>query len=637
MNPIWSPSKDRVQNSELKRFIDYLNIDSVNNYESLYQYSIDSSDKFWKNIFSFYNISFEGDLDPAYKDKSFDSYTWFENVRLNFSKNLLKNGRDEDVALVSRVENGNRRTTTYKDLRANVSGLSKSLRPIISKGDVLACYMPNISQTIEAMLATTALGGVFTSTSADFGIEGVVDRFGQSRPKVLITVSGYEYNGKYFDLRERVKKITETIDSIEKVIFVDYLERKDDISSISNACFYNDFFEQSTDDIEFVNVSFSDPLYIMYSSGTTGKPKCIVHSVGGTLLQHVKELGLHTDLKADKNIFFFTTCGWMMWNWLVSSLYFGSTVILYEGSPAYPTFIDYLKLIEDENIHIFGTSPKFLRALSDTQVSLDSIKMDTLETILSTGAPLLEDQFEFVYNNFKKDILLASISGGTDIIGCFFLGCPINPIYSGRLQVRGLGMHATSIDESGVEVLGREGELVCLSSFPSRPIYFLNDPENERINDAYFNKINGLWYHGDYIKIDEYGIEVLGRSDSTLNPGGVRIGTAEIYRQTEVLSYIEDSVCVGKQVNGDVDVWLFVVMKEHEELTTERIKEIKRLIKTNTTPRHMPRRVMSVPSIPYTRSGKKMEIAVTKLINGKELNNIEAVSNPDSLSFYKDI
>ncbi len=635
MQPLWSPSKDRIDKSELTRYISFLKNKDVFDYDSLYKFSIDHRDEFWKSLITFYDIKFSGSLDPAYDDLGFDNYSWFKNTQLNFAENLLRSGVDSNESLISRLENGKRSSLTYGDLKSTVNGLSRKLSSHISKGDVLACYMPNISETVISMLGVTSLGGVFTSTSCDFGVEGVTDRFGQSKPKVLVTVAGYEYNGKYFDLRDRIVEITRKVSSIEKVIIVDYLDKSDDISMIESACYYHDFFKPVEGEIQYTQVPFSSPLYIMYSSGTTGKPKCIVHSVGGTLLQHVKELGLHTDLTQDKSIFFFTTCGWMMWNWLVSSLYFGSRVILYEGSPAYPTFKDYMKLIESEKINIFGTSPKFLRALSDTGLSFDDIDLSSLESVLSTGAPLLDDQYEYVYNSFKSDLLLASISGGTDVLGCFFLGCPVKPVYSGRLQVRGLGMEVVSVDDAGEIVNGVEGELACLSSFPSRPLCFLNDHDNSRINEAYFSQVPGVWYHGDYILIDSYGIQVLGRSDSTLNPGGVRIGTAEIYRQTEVIDYIEDSVCVGKKVDGDVEIWLFIVLKDNLELGHEQIREIKKLIKDNTTPRHMPRRVIQTKAIPYTRSGKKMEVAVTKLINGKDLNNLEAISNPECLSFYK--
>lgn len=636
---LWSPSKERIESTSMYRFLKKMQQKyslGGDDYQTLHQFSVDNSEAFWSELIEFFEVQVSGDLTPACQDHGFSQYAWFPKAELNFAQNLLKSGQDSKTAIISVLENGSRKEISYHDLRRSVAGLSQSLSAYISPDDVLACYMPNISETVEAMLATTSLGGIFTSTSCDFGIEGVVDRFGQSRPKVLVSCAGYEYNGKYFDLTQKLKAIVEQVDSIEKVIIVDFVGKGFDCTQVPNSVLWSDFFTPCESEINFVQRKFSDPLYIMYSSGTTGKPKCIVHSTGGTLLQHVKELGLHTDLNENKNIFYFTTCGWMMWNWLVSSLYFGGTTILYEGSPAYPSFNEFVKIIEREKIHIFGTSPKFLRALEDSQTNIADVDLSTLETILSTGAPLLPDQFEYVYKNFKSDLLLASISGGTDIIGCFFLGNPILPVYAGELQCSGLGMNTACFNDEGVEVIDAEGELVCKSSFPSRPIYFLSDESGERIKSAYFDHFPGVWHHGDFISISKEGrVKVLGRSDATLNPGGVRIGTAEIYRQTETLSYLEDSICVGKQVDGDVEVQLFVKMNTGEELSTERIKEIKKLIKDNTTPRHVPRRVMAIQDIPYTRSGKKMELAVAKLINGRALNNIEAVANPECLEEYK--
>lgn len=642
-NLLWSPSESRIKSSELYSFFNYMkekySLPGECDYDTLYKFSINRPQIFWTEIFHYYKISFEGDLNPACEDLGFENYTWFKNVKLNFAKNLLKNGHDNDCALIEIIENHSTREITYKDLRSNVKGLSLALKNYLKEGEVLACYMSNTAQTITSMLACSSLGGVFTSTSCDFGIEGVLDRFGQSNPSVLVAAASYMYGGKVFDQLPKIKEIANKIPSIKKILIVDILGLGIDnevFASIPNAQMYEDFFKPENGEIRYTLRKFSDPQYIMYSSGTTGKPKCIVHSVGGTLLQHVKELGLHSDLKRDKNIFFFTTCGWMMWNWLVSSLYFGSKITLYEGSPAHPSFNEYVSIIEKYKINIFGTSPKYLKALQDSNTNLSSINLNSLETILSTGAPLLPEQYDYVYSAFKADLLLASISGGTDILGCFFLGSPINKVYRGELQVRGLGMAVSCFDEQGRENGDGEGELVCLKSFPSRPIYFLNDIDNKKINEAYFNTFKGVWHHGDFIQItNNLGARVLGRSDATLNPGGVRIGTAEIYRQTESLNFIEDSICVGHQNDGDVDVILFVKLKNGQELNPEMIKEIKRVIKVNTTPRHVPRRVIQVTDIPYTRSGKKVELAVTKLINKRAITNLEAIVNPDCLAEYK--
>lgn len=637
---LWSPSQQRISESNLNNFFQSLknkfSLPGELDYQTLHKFSVNRPQYFYDELFSFFDIKFQGSLNPAYQDLGFKKYSWYENVGLNFCENLLKKGKDEKIALIERLESGRDKKITYGQLRKIVSGLQKALKPFLKENDVLACYMPNTSHTVISMLAATSLGGVFTSTSCDFGIEGVVDRFGQSRPKVLVAARSYMYGGKVFDQTEKICEIVDKVSSIEKVILVDFVDSEINFKNVPKSELWQDFFSEDENAISYTVRKFGDPLYIMYSSGTTGKPKCIVHGVGGTLLQHVKELGLNSDLKEDKTIFFFTTCGWMMWNWLVSSLYFGATIVLYEGSPAHPTFNEYLKIIEKYKINIFGTSPKYLKALSDFNADLKSIDLSSLETILSTGSPLLPEQFDYVYDHFKKDVLLGSISGGTDILGCFFLASPINPVYRGELQVRGLGMDVQAFNDNGQAIIEEEGELVCLKSFPSRPIYFLNDSTCEKINDAYFSRYENIWYHGDYIKITNYGgCVVLGRSDATLNPGGVRIGTAEIYRQTETINYIEDSICVGHNFEGDVDVILFVKLKSGFELNSDKIKEIKKVIKDNTTPRHVPKRVIQVSDIPYTRSGKKVEMAVSKLINGKSINNLEAIANPGCLNEYQ--
>ena len=638
MESLWTPSKERIENSQMTLFKNYLNKEhslSLESYSDLHAFSVKNTEVFWKSIINFNHISYTGSLDPALLEHSFENYTWFTGVSLNFAENLLKKGRDSDIALNFQHESKLTRLVSYAELRTEVKALQTYLKTLMKDGDVLAAYMPNIPETVTSMLATTSFGGVFTSTSCDFGIEGVLDRFGQSEPKVLIAAVGYSYGDKYFNLEEKLLEIEKRIPSLEKIILVDFLGKGVDTSKFTKAVEYKKIINENRSDskIEFTKVPFSHPLYIMYSSGTTGKPKCIVHSQGGTLLQLVKELGLHSDLTINKKIFFFTTCGWMMWNWLMGSLYFGSTVVLYEGSPASPSPEYFFNIIERVGINIFGTSPKFLKALEDTNAKFGNYP--TLETILSTGSPLLPEQYDFVYNKIKKDVLLGSISGGTDIVSCFMLACPILPVYRGEIQCRGLGMDVQALDDKGQSVIGVEGELVCAQTFPSRPVYFLNDENKQKIKAAYFDQIPGVWTHGDFVKVTERGgVIVYGRSDATLNPGGVRIGTAEIYRQTEGLDYIVDSLCVGKPVDGDVDVMLFVKLKSGEELTLERKKQIKDLIKKNTTPRHVPREIHVITDIPYTRSGKKVELAVTRILSGKPVTNLEALTNPDSLKEY---
>lgn len=628
---LWTPTKERAENSQMKKFQESLGV--VGDYKSFHDFSIKNSKDFWNGLIDFYSLTYEGSLDPALSEGGFDHYRWYPNVQLSFAENLLKRGRDSAIAFNFQHESGKNKKITYKEVREKTAGLAHFLKDYLAVGDVLAAYMPNIPETAIAMLATSSVGGVFTSTSCDFGIAGVLDRFSQSKPKVLIAAVGYEYNGKYFDLHDRLKEIEENLPSLESLILVDFLGRGIDLSRFKKAMSLESLY-QTKAELSFKKLPFAHPLYIMYSSGTTGKPKCIVHSQGGTLLGHLKELGLHSDLTDKKKIFFFTTCGWMMWNWLVSSLTFGAEIILYEGSPAYPSPEHYFKIIDREGISIFGTSPKFLKALEDTNAQMNS-EFPTLETILSTGSPLLPEQYDYVYQHVKKDVQLSSISGGTDIIGCFMLGNPILPVYRGEIQCKGLGLDVRAINERGESLIEQEGELVCAQTFPNRPIAFLNDPDDEKLKAAYFDQNKGLWTHGDYIKITTHGgVIVYGRSDATLNPGGVRIGTAEIYRQTESLSFILDSLCVGKNVEGDVDVLLFVKMKEGEELTAERVKQIKQLIKQNTTPRHVPRFIYVVSDIPYTRSGKKVELAVAKILQGKAVTNVEAIANPECLSEY---
>ena len=637
---IWMPNEKRTNAAQIiafQKIVEKKYKLKFNNYEEFHRWTVEKED-FWAELFEYFSLSYSGELSPICPDITFDKYTWFPNVKINFAENLLNSKslfEGDKFAFIFAHENTTQNKISYDQLKGEVASMSHHLRKYLNQGDVLGAFMPNILETAVAMLATSALGGVFTSSSCDFGVEGVVDRFGESKPQVLIAATGYEYNGKYFDQIPKLIEIEKKLPQLKQIILIDFLgkNKSQDISKIPKSIMYGSWERISK--IDFVQVPFSSPLYIMYSSGTTGKPKCIVHSVGGTLLQHIKELGLHCDLNKSKTILFFTTCGWMMWNWLMSSLFFKSTIVLYEGSPTFPDFAAYMNLIDKYKINIFGTGPKYLKALQDSSFRSHS-HYPTLETLISTGAPLLPEQYDYVYKNIKKDILLGSISGGTDIIGCFMLCNPTLPVIRGEIQCLGLGMAVKSFNQKGMPVIEEEGELVCTKSFPSRPIYFLNDPKNEKIKHAYFNVYEKTWYHGDFVKIKKSGgVEVLGRSDATLNPGGVRIGTAEIYQQTEKFSYIVDSLCVGHDFLGDVQVILFVKMKSGEILTESRILEIKNEIRKNTSPRHVPHSFFAVNDIPYTRSGKKMELIVARIINKKEIKGAESMANSECLEEYK--
>lgn len=639
MNDIlWNASPSRIEKSSIYDFMRDL---PVKNYPQLHQWSVDHPEDFWLKVMTYFDVIREGQDTPVCHDLSFETYGWFPNVRLNFAENLLRHAHTEQsgkIALNSIHETQEKRRVSYRDLKKQTSKVVKVLTDSgFKQGDVLGAWMPNVPETVIAMLASTSLGGIFTSTSCDFGVEGVIDRFGQSKPKVLVAAASYSYNGKKIDLLPKIAELAKRLESVEKIIIVDILGSDEDLTVIDRSITWKGVMENiSEQEIDFVKVPFGAPLYIMYSSGTTGKPKCIVHGVGGTLLQHLKELSLHCDLNERKNIMFFTTCGWMMWNWLVSALALGSEVTLYEGSPSYPSLGEFAQLINKEKIHIFGTSPKFLKALEDTEQE-PTASFDCLETVLSTGAPLMPEQFDFVYKYFGHDLHLASISGGTDILGCFMLGNPLVPVRRGEIQAAGLGMAVSSFGPDGKELpKGEEGELVCTKSFPSQPISFLNDTNDEKLKEAYFNHFPGVWHHGDFIHMTkEGGVVVHGRSDATLNPGGVRIGTAEIYRQTESLEWIEDALCVGRTHDGEVEVVLFIKVKDGAEFNQSNIDEIKSLIRKETTPRHVPGHIFKVSGIPYTRSGKKMELAITRILAGKALTNLEAVANPECLDEYK--
>ncbi len=641
--PIWSPGPARRQTANIRRFIDLLRTEldpKIHDYWDLYRFSIAQPDVFWRAVWEFGGvIGKPGDqaVDDVYK---MPGAKWFPQARLNFAENLLR-FRDEQSALVFCSETGQRSELSYAGLYRAVARTAAALRAHgIRPGDRVAGYMPNLPETIIAMLATTSIGAIWSSCSPDFGVAGAVDRLGQIQPRLLFCAAAYSYNGKTHDCLDKVRRIATEVSSIERVVVVPYVNPDADLSALENAVWLADFEDQQASEVQFEQLPFDHPLYILYSSGTTGAPKCIVHGAGGTLLQHIKELSLHTNLRRTDRICYFTTCGWMMWNWMVSSLAVGATVVLYEGSPFYPGPGAMFDLIDEQEISIFGTGAKAISAWEKAGIKpRESHKLNSLVTLLSTGSPLAPESFDYVYRDIKPNLCLASISGGTDIVSCFALGCPIIPVYRGELQCPGLGM-ATEIrrDDGSRAAPDETGELCCTLSFPSMPVFFWGDEDGSKYHSAYFEKFPGIWSHGDFAKQTSHGGFIIhGRSDATLNPGGVRIGTAEIYRQVEKLDEVLESLCVGQDWEDDVRVVLFVKLREGHELNDALQERIRKSIRQETTPRHVPARIVQVADIPRTNSGKIVELAVRNIIHGRPVNNTDALANPDSLELYRDL
>ena len=641
---LWKPSEERIKKTNMYRFMNFINEtynQNFNEYAPLYRWSIENISEFWAAFWKFTDVIHSKPYEQVVDDVTkMPGANWFLGARLNFAENLLRY-RDDQIALIFKGEAQASTRMTYAQLYDEVARLARALRDLgIQPGDRVVGFMPNMPESIIAMLAATSLGATWSSCSPDFGIKGVLDRFGQIKPRVLFTANGYSFKGKKLDSIERISNILKELPSIEKVVVVPYTEQKADIGAIANAVHYQDFrSSESGLEIEFEQLPFDHPLYIMYSSGTTGLPKCMVQSAGGILVHHLKELMLHSDLKREDTIFYFTTCGWMMWNWLTSSLAVGATLVLFDGNPFHPHPAALWEMAQDEKITVFGTSAGYIAALQNAGVTPGkTFDLTPLRAVFSTGSPLSIEGFKFIYEEVKADLQLASIAGGTDLNGCFAIGNPMLPVYAGELQCRPLAMDVRAFDELGNELIDEQGELVCCKPFPSMPIYFWDDPDGSKYHSAYFDVYPNTWRHGDFVTVTERGsVVMLGRSDATLNPGGVRIGTAEIYRQLEQMEEIDDSVVVGQDWNNDVRVILFVKPAEGLELTDELKNKIKRTIRTNASPRHVPAKIIAVPAVPYTLNMKKVELAVKKVIQGQEVLNKDALGNPEALDYYENI
>lgn len=645
MNDIlWRPSQQRIDESNLTAFCNALeqryNIELAD-YTALYQWSVEQAPLFWQALWDYADVRGEpGSVVLADGDKM-PGAQWFPEGKLNFAENLLRR-RDEAQAIVFWGEDQVKRSLSHRQVYDQVSQLAQALlNSGVQAGDRVAGYLPNMPETIIAMLATTSIGAIWSSCSPDFGVRGVLDRFGQIEPKVLFCANGYFYNGKSHDCLGKVQQILQELPSVRQVVVIPYTDPQPSLQALDNAALWSDYLSAHApaEAIDFARMPFNHPLYIMFSSGTTGVPKCIVHGAGGTLLKHLCEHLLHTDVKATDRLFYFTTCGWMMWNWQVSGLAAGATLLLYDGSPFYPSGNILFDYADAENMTIFGTSAKFIDAVNKAGLEpVNSHNLSTVKAMLSTGSPLVPESFDFIYQKVKSDLCLASIAGGTDIIGCFVLGNPILPVYRGEIQCRGLGLSVEVWNDEGQPVQGEKGELVCTRPFPSMPVGFWNDPDDAKYHAAYFERFDNVWCHGDYVELTQHGgMIIYGRSDAVLNPGGVRIGTAEIYRQVEQLPEVAEGLVIGQEWDNDVRVVLFVRLQPEHHLDEALIKKIKTQIRQNATPRHVPGKVIQVADIPRTKSGKIVELAVREVVHGRPVKNKEALANPEALTLFTNL
>ncbi|MCG9690429.1 acetoacetate--CoA ligase [Vibrio sp. Isolate22] len=649
---VWQPSEQRIANANLTRFIDSLNLSELNrergiqSYAELHQWSVDQPELFWKNVWQFCGVvgSQGSEIQTQgesrwQQPKSNRDAVWFPNAQVNYAENLLRLAQTmpDEQAIWFENERGEQQSYTWKALYEAVSNVQQWLVDSgVRQGDVVAAYTPYLPQTVIAMLATTSLGAIWTSTSPDFGVESVIERFGQVKPKVLFTCDGYTFNGKTFDMADKNSAIIEHLSELKQVCQIGYLKKNDFESDVSLQSWNNIINHYQPQPVRFVRIGFNDPLFVLYSSGTTGKPKCIVHSVGGTIINHLKEHQLHSDVKPNDRVFYYTTCGWMMWNWHVSALASGACLVIFDGSPVYPQPNVLWDLAQRTDVSLFGTSAKYLEAIEKAEISpIDSHSLPHLRTLCSTGSVLYPEQFDYVYKHIKQDLHLASISGGTDICGCFVLGNPISPVYRGECQQAGLGVDIKVFNSTGHKVDHERGELVCTNSLPNFPVGFWNDT-GEHYHSTYWDRFENVWHHGDEVAQSVHGGYLFyGRGDTTLNPGGVRIGTAEIYQQVNTIEGIIDSIAVGKDVDRNEQIWLFVQLQQDVVLDETLLTAIKHKLKSSCSPRHVPSQIFTISDVPKTRSGKLVELAVKQVVNGKPVENIGAIANADVLDEIK--
>ncbi|MDX6750846.1 acetoacetate--CoA ligase [Geminicoccaceae bacterium 1502E] len=638
--PLWQPSADCAAATQISRLAARHGFTGPDAVERLRAWSVAEPEAFWKDIWDSFGVKASRQPDSVLEDAGrMPGARWFTGARLNYAENMLRH-RDDTPAMIFRGEDGSRREVSWDELWRDVESLADALRAEgVEAGDRVAAYLPNIPETIIGLLAASSIGAVWSSCSPDFGVRGVLDRFGQIEPKVLITVDGYRYAGKRIDIREKISEIAGALPTLQRVVVVPFLEAAPNLSGIPHGVLLGRYATTDPAPLDFAQLPFDHPLYILYSSGTTGAPKAIVHGAGGVLLQHLKEHRLHTDVRPGERLFYFTTCGWMMWNWLASGLGSEATLVLFDGSPFHPGPEILWDIARDEGVAVFGTSAKYIDALKKAGLRpRDTHDLPALRAVLSTGSPLLPESFDYVYEAIKPDVQLASISGGTDIVSCFVLGNPAGPVRRGEIQMRGLGLAVEIWDDEGRPVEGRQGELVCTRPFPCMPVSFWNDPDGSRYHKSYFERFPGVWCHGDYAELTaEGGIVIYGRSDAVLNPGGVRIGTAEIYRQVEQIDEVLESICVGQDWEGDVRVVLFVRLREGVSLDDVLADRIRKRIRANCTPRHVPARIVQVADIPRTMSGKITELAVRDVIHERPVKNTEALANPQALALYRDL